>query len=80
MIDVCKTGRNGSVANSLGREADQMAGNRNHWPRTISLIWETMAMIDLCKTGSNGSAATSFGRKTDPVTGSKKHMAGKRFR
>ena len=32
VIDVCKTGCNGSVATSLGRKADPMAGNRNPWP------------------------------------------------
>ena len=32
MIDVCKAGRNGWVANSPGRKADQMTGNGNTWP------------------------------------------------
>ena len=32
VIDVCKTGCNGSVATSHGREADPMTGKRNHWP------------------------------------------------
>ena len=60
-------------------ETDPMAGNRNAWPETTSLIWKTPPVTDVCKTGRNGSVATSLGRKTDPMAGNRNHWPGNDF-
>ena len=61
------------ILDIVGDARFRLYRKRSHWPKTMSLIWETRTSHDFANFGNRWRCAISLDRETEP-------LAGKRFR